>query len=113
MVTTIRYDRDEMSLEITGHAGGGEAGHDIICAGISVLEQTLLRTLLDMERKGDGRAKWKHDTPGEAYIHFIPRPWARLKAQQGYEFAMLGLRMMAEQYPENIRIEEENGNGMV
>lgn len=113
-MTTIRYDRDDMSMEISGHAGGGPHGADIICAAISALEQTLLRALTDMDRQGDGRlVGGRHDTPGEVRMRFIPKAWARFRTRSFFDFTMLGMRMIAEQYPENVHIEEENEDGTV
>lgn len=106
-MTKIRYDRNDMTLIISGHAGGGEKYNDIVCAGISVLEQTLIRNLQDLQKEGDGKAVIDHKTEGESSIHFIPKPWCRITAGKMFEFVMTGLRAMAESYPNNIHIEEE------
>jgi uncharacterized protein YsxB (DUF464 family) len=48
----IRLDRTDTGLirgfRISGHAGYGEYGHDILCAGISAIAQTVIGSLLDI-----------------------------------------------------------------
>lgn len=106
-MTKIRYSRDGLDLQIEGHTGTAQAGEDVVCAWISALEQTLLKTLLDMQREGDGRADYEHGTPGKAKIRFVPKPWVRITATKYFDFVMTGLHMIAELNPENVRIEEE------
>jgi len=105
-MTEIRYDRNDMRMTIRGHAEGGKAGEDVVCAGISALTQTLVRALRDMQTEKDGKLEYKLDKPGEMEIHFIPVPWVRITSGHLFDFVALGLRTIAENYPENARIEE-------
>lgn len=84
-----------------GHAQGGNYGEDVICAGVSVLLQTLALRL-------SGRAGCSAELgSGSALIRFLRRG----KAGQDVEFALTGLRWLAEEYPENVQMKEESGIG--
>ena len=41
IAVSVRKD----GIEISGHAGYAEAGKDIVCAGVTALTQTLIRSL--------------------------------------------------------------------
>ena len=41
----IRMDRNRWTVDMDGHAGYAEKGHDIVCAAASILSATLMRTL--------------------------------------------------------------------
>ncbi len=41
-MTQVYYDRSSGRVSITGHAGAGVAGNDLVCAGLSALARVLL-----------------------------------------------------------------------
>ncbi|MGT2775188.1 ribosomal-processing cysteine protease Prp [Streptococcus hyovaginalis] len=43
--TFIRTNRQLLSVELTGHAGSGEFGYDIVCAAVSTLSINLVNSL--------------------------------------------------------------------
>ena len=45
-VVSVRKD----GIKISGHAGYAEAGKDIVCAGVTALTQTLIRSLEHLTR---------------------------------------------------------------
>ena len=45
----IRAEAGGRSLRLRGHAGSGEPGHDLICAGVSALVLALREELLHLE----------------------------------------------------------------
>ena len=53
----IRLERraEGLCLEAKGHAGCGMRGRDLVCAGASMLAQTLRAALAEAERAGAGR----------------------------------------------------------
>ena len=106
-MTKITYSRDGLELQIKGHTGAAPTGEDVICAWISALEQTLLKTLLEMQREGDGKTEYEHDKPGWARIRFIPKPWVRITVTKYFDFVMTGLHLIAGLNPKNVEIEEE------
>lgn len=103
-MTRIRMNWRRLELTAEGHAGGGEAGHDVVCAGISAvtaaLGQYLLRYRQFMRPEltiGDGITK----------IRARPmRPW-RKRTRAAFRQAMDGLNGIAENYPDHVESKEE------
>ena len=105
-MTTVRYSPDDLTLEVEGHADSAMWGVDIVCAAISILEQTLLRNLMILHNKGDCELDYEHSEPGHSRMHAVPKNWARVKIKQMYEFTMEGLRMLCWKYPEHVTVKE-------
>lgn len=103
-MTTIRMDWRSLELTAEGHAGGGEYGQDIICAGISAITHTLAQYLLRYEHTMWPMIRMK---PGAAYIRGRPIPGYRRRTREAFRQAMDGLQAFAEQYPDHVRIIEE------
>lgn len=103
-MTTIRMDWRSLELTAEGHAGGGEYGKDIICAGISAITHTLAQYLLRYEHMMWPVIRMK---PGAAYIRGRPIPGYRRRTREAFRQAMDGLQAFAEQYPDHVRIIEE------
>jgi len=85
------------SCRIEGHAGAGPKGDDIVCAAVSVLARTALRTLSRVE--------------GVSVSGFAPERGAfgfdirAMSAETDFaagvtEFLLEGLRSVAQEYPE-------------
>lgn len=51
-----------VALEITGHAMSGEFGHDIVCAAVSVLGQTLANSLEELAGISEEDMSLKYDS---------------------------------------------------
>lgn len=110
-MTEITYSIDDMYLHCKGHAGGGPAGQDIICAGISALTMALLNQLNEEEEKGTIRSRWTME-PGEMILKAEAKePRHKKTIRDYYRVVIMGLRAMAENYPEHIDIREVQGNG--
>ncbi len=97
----IIIDRERLSMEGHGHAKAekNEYGHDLICAAASTLMQAYayagMRSGHIMElqiNKGDMVARIDPDTTASTKIKHI------------YEGYVLGLKMIAENYPEHVRL---------
>lgn len=91
---------------VRGHAGYAEHGKDIVCAAISALTQTFIATI---EKLTDEQIKYDI-SPGRADI-YIENPGEAVQLLIGS--FLIGCKMIADEYPEYIRIEEINqGNGL-
>ena len=113
-MTKIEYNIEELFLNAEGHAGAAEPGEDIVCAGISALVQTLLNMM--NEEEGNGRLTvWWMMEPGKTRIHVESvKSWKYgLIARTCFRMAVMGLKDIAEQYPEYIKIEEVEEIGIV
>ena len=62
IAVSVRKD----GIEINGHAGYAETGKDIVCAGMTALTQTLVRSM-----QGLTKDKIEYEvSPGRADIHY-------------------------------------------
>lgn len=84
---------DHDYIEISGHSGTAEKGHDIVCAAVSALANTA------------GSLMWDEPTARDGYILI------RYKSGDIFEtcyidFLTAGLRMIADEYPDAVQIED-------
>ena len=94
IAVSVRKDR----IEIHGHAGYAEAGKDIVCAGMTALTQTLIRSL-----QGLSKDKIEYEvSPGRADIHYGNlSEEGRLLVDSFF----IGVCLIADEFPEYVRIE--------
>lgn len=90
-------------IRISGHAGYGKEGHDIVCAGVSSLAYALSTGLKDILHKNEVDAEnasmeysatWKEHN--DVWV------WKLINAIEN------GLEWIANQYPENLKMEVED-----
>ena len=97
-MTRVYADEEAMELSVSGHAGFGPRGADIVCAGISALTCTLLERLEDKGLLVD----YAQDTQkGLVWLQAVPCPTSKAYM----DFCLAGLCLLAESYPENICVE--------
>jgi uncharacterized protein YsxB (DUF464 family) len=94
-MTTIRYNTDSgyITLRVNGHADYAPKGQDIVCASVSALVQTL--GLYVQEHSGEA-------AKGEDYYNIFARD--NRFTREVADAVMSGLRQIAAQYPDNVRI---------
>ena len=84
-------------ITIQGHAHYAEAGKDIVCAAVSTLVQTLIQSIEDLTED-----KIKYDiSPGMVDINY--RNLSE-KAQILIDSFFVGVQMIANEYPDNVRL---------
>ena len=94
-------------LEVFGHAGYAPRGQDIVCAGASMLMETLVYVLADCD---EAECCAYNEPTG-------PRVSMKLTGSifptdlTAMEFAKTGLALLAERYPENIHYEDKSKDG--
>ncbi len=77
------YDRDALTLTLTGHAEYAPKGQDIVCAGVSTLVYTLINGC---------RCE-------------IVGATVRVKDDRRvYDAVLTGLKMISEKFPKNLRV---------
>jgi uncharacterized protein YsxB (DUF464 family) len=96
----IRVEIRPDAVRITGHAGCGEIGHDIVCAAVSTLFYTLAEYLAERMQTTD------EIEPGAAYL-----TWNG-DAGEAMEMFRTGIGMVAGSYPEHVEIVEDNRQWM-
>ena len=94
IAVSVRKD----GIKIHGHAGCAEAGKDIVCAGVTALTQTLIRSI-----QGLTRDEIEYEvSPGRADIHY------RDLSEEGrllVDSFFIGVCLIADDFPEYVRIE--------
>ena len=99
-------------IEASGHSGFAGAGRDIVCAGISALIFAEIDLTREMESAGYivKRTVIAHD--GFLYLHVEPCEGKRELLRGAFAAARAGLRLLAEKYPENVQMEETDGESI-
>ena len=85
-------------IEISGHANYAEVGKDIVCAGVTALTQTLIRSI---ENLTSDKIEYEI-SPGRADIHF------RNLSEEGkllVDSFFIGVCQIADEFPEYVRVE--------
>ena len=94
IAVSVRKD----GIEIHGHAGYAETGKDIVCAGVTALTQTLIRSV-----QGLTRDKVEYEvSPGRADIQYGDL------SEEGkllVDSFFIGICLIADEFPEYVRIE--------
>lgn len=90
------------TIKVRGHAGYAPQGQDIVCAGVTALTQTLVESI-----EGLTGNEIKYDmSPGRVDIK-IKDPDE--DAQLLMDSFLVGIEMIADEFPEHVRVEESNG----
>ena len=90
----IRQDGNRISIE--GHAEYAEHGKDIVCAAISTLSQVFVASVEELTA-----AKIK-TAQTSGYMEIVIEESTE-RAQVLLDSFLLGSRMIADQYPDNVR----------
>lgn len=106
-MTTIRYNEQDLCMEISGHAGAAAPGHDIVCAAATILMRTLEAAVME---KQSGYVPSVRQRDGYAKISCVPKPKYRAKCKEVFDTIYLGYELLAANYPQYVRanqIEED------
>lgn len=93
IAVSVRKDK----ITVSGHAGYAESGKDIVCAGVTALTQTLIRSLEGVT----GNEIDYEISSGRADIHY------RNLSEEGkllVDSFFIGICQIADEFPENVRI---------
>ena len=84
-------------ITVSGHAGYAEVGKDIVCAGVTALTQTLIKSVSDLtEDKIQCEV-----SPGKANIHYRDLSEAGKLLVDSF---FIGICMIADEFPECVRV---------
>lgn len=90
---TVRKDE----IKISGHANYAAPGYDIVCAGVTALVQTLVKSIENLTED-----KIEYDlSPGRAEIRYgnlSERSWTLVDS------FFVGICLIASEFPDNVRI---------
>lgn len=106
-MTKARMYWKGLELVLKGHANSAEKGKDLVCCAESILSQTLIKALEVMEILGRTGLDWTGN-PEQGYMLIDADPAREYQAEveHYFRFAVTGLRMLAEAYPQYIELRE-------
>jgi uncharacterized protein YsxB (DUF464 family) len=102
----ITFKPKTMELKIQGHAGHGKKGKDIVCSAISTLFYTLGENLWQSSQMLCEEPLIK-DEEGDGYLVCHPKEEYEGNIALVYRTILIGMEMIAEQYPKNVKFEVE------
>jgi len=95
------------SCRVSGHAGAGKRGSDIVCAAVSVLTRTIIRIL--SERK-DITIRGDISERGNFLLETEYTPEGREFLAAAGAFLIEGLLSVSEEFPGNCKVIIERRN---
>lgn len=101
----VVYYRKYNRLTMTGHAGAGDPGHDLVCASASMLAYTLAINVANMADQGQVRQPITKLSDGDAEISCNPKCNLKNTVMLVFDSICVGFEMLVHQYPENISYE--------
>lgn len=103
-----RRDHRPIRYRVTGHAGAGPHGEDIVCAAVSALTQT---TLIGIEEHLGIQPVVIYDETGILEVE-LPPLQEESRLEQGctdlLETMLLGLESIARSHPGHVRVEQHD-----
>ena len=95
------------SCRVSGHAGAGKHGSDIVCAAVSVLTRTLVRVLADRK---DITIRGSIPGRGDFCVELEYSPDGREFLAAAGAYLIEGLLSVSEEFPDNCRVNIERRN---
>ena len=104
----ITYDRSNNRVRILGHAGAGEKGEDVVCAGVSAIAQTLAANVRHWQ--ASGKLKKEADislSDGEGLISWEPKHGYEAATRQAAVAICAGFELIAVELPQYVSFRME------
>lgn len=98
----ITFKPKTLELSVNGHAGYGKKGKDIVCSAISTLFYTLGEALYESGEMLEEAPIFK-DEEGDGYLACTPKAEYAGSIARTYWTILVGMQMMAGQYPKNVK----------
>ena len=105
-MTRITYDREELRLEMEGHAGAGPKGADPVCAALSMLMLTLAARMREREEETLPAVS---QAPGRFMICCRPEEGEAALCRESFDTVFAGLALLAEHEPEHVSVRFTDG----
>jgi uncharacterized protein YsxB (DUF464 family) len=102
----IKFNPNTLELSVSGHAGYGKKGEDIVCSAVSSLFYTLGEALIESTSMLYEEPIVK-DVEGSGYIVCHPKEEYEGNITRSYWTILVGMKLIADSYPENVRFTVE------
>lgn len=93
IAVSVRKDK----ITVSGHAGYAAAGKDIVCAGVTALTMSLVKSLNDLTENNIDYEM----SPGKVDVHYGDLSEAGKLLVDSF---FIGICLIANEYPDNVRI---------
>lgn len=97
------YVPEELTLLVRGHAGSGDPGRDLVCAGVSALVLALREELLGLEEAGALSIRRLRLEPGFADLRCVPTSRGE-GAELVYDTVVRGLELLQRLFGEFVEV---------
>ena len=101
-MTRVSWDPEHIRLDLNGHAGFGEAGSDIVCAGISTLTFALIRAAA--ERPEFMPHIFMNEDEGQIWVQCYPDEEHEDACREMFRVVLAGLENLRDDFPDYIDI---------
>lgn len=98
----VTYFKKKNRVVISGHAFSGEAGHDLVCAGVSALTYTLAANVGNMEEQGIVKNAKVKLHKGHGTIRCNAAEGCEDMVKRIFEAVCVGFEILADRFPKNI-----------
>ena len=98
----IEITRFKSEIRLNGHAGYAERGNDIVCAAVSALVQTLIYSLEEMAIDKIEIATENNQIRSIKYRDLSTTAMLLVNS------FFIGVNLIAENYPENLKVVEDH-----
>lgn len=106
-MVTVKINTRTLEIMMDGHANTAPKGQDLVCCAVSILIQTLCLYMEEQEKAGRLAGLKEEIEPGHVYLNPQPYGWSKKDALTAFNVIREGLRALAKQYENHIRLEEE------
>lgn len=105
-MTTVKYDRDDLSVEITGHSGYAERDKDIVCSAISILCFALASYAVKVNDRGmlTRNPRIRLDD-GDMEVSLSAIGLYKRQIRTTFDSICSSFEWLSEHYPENVKYE--------
>lgn len=93
IAVSVRKDK----ITVSGHAGYAAAGKDIVCAGVTALTMSLVKSLNDLTEDNIDYEM----SPGKVDVHYGDLSEAGKLLVESF---FIGICLIANEYPDNVRV---------
>lgn len=101
----FNISKKKMSLEMSGHAGSGDVGHDLVCACASILAYTAAQMAKEFEVRKQLRSKPLTElSEGQARVFVRPKEKDADEVWHMFNTIQTGFILLEKNYPDNVRI---------
>lgn len=102
----ITFKSEDWELSVSGHAGHGKKGEDIVCSAVSILFYTLAESLTQSASQLKEEPIIQEED-GEGYICCNPKEEYVGNIARTYWTILNGMQLIADNYPDNVTLKVE------